>query len=164
MGRIRIAAVDAGPLIHLDQAGGRRVFRVIRRACVTTEVRRELGPAFDLPATCEVAALNAPSRDLTKLLSERYSLGSGEASCIALARQERIRLFFTDDLEAREVAAHLGLEPHGSLALVTRAYREGLLERAEALAVLESLHERSTLYLTSELLHWARRQILEFAP
>ncbi len=103
--------------------------------------------------------MSSASRDFAKLLSERYSLGLGEATSIALARQERVHLFFTDDLDAREVAGHFGLEAHGSLALVARAFREAVLDRRDALGVIESLADRSSLYLTSDLLDWARRQI-----
>ncbi len=163
MGRIRVAVLDAGPLIHLDQAGGRRAFDVLRSGRVTAEVVRELGPKFRLPRPCAVAPMRSASRDFATLLCERYSLGLGEATSIAVARQERIPLFFTDDLDAREIAERFGLEAHGSLALVARAFREAVLDRRAALEVIESLAERSSLYLTSDLVDWARRQISTFS-
>ncbi|MCI4331589.1 MAG: hypothetical protein L3K19_07070, partial [Thermoplasmata archaeon] len=74
---------------------------------------------------------------MAKVIGDRYGVGPGESAAIALARQEGIPMLFTDDLEAREVAKELGLEPHGSLALVTRADRERLLSRSQAFECIE---------------------------
>ncbi len=163
MGRVSAAVLDAGPLIHLGQIDGLETLRVVRKCVVTTEVVLELGRGFALPRTCAVRTLGPAARDFAAFLCSQDSLGLGEATSIALARQERIRLFFTDDLGAREAAARYGLEPHGTLALLARACREGVVSRTDALSLLESLHRRSSLFLTSELVDWARRQILAYS-
>lgn len=45
---------------------------------------------------------------------DQYALGTGESTSIALAKQEKVRLIFTDDLEAREAASIYGLESRTS--------------------------------------------------
>ena len=75
----------------------------------------------------------------------------GEASSIALCRQEEIKLVFTDDLSARETANMLGLESHGTIAIVLRSYRKRLITKEETKKTLENLYTNSTLFFTSLL-------------
>lgn len=162
MARIRVAVLDAGPIIHLEQIGALRVLDVIRETKVPEDVSREVRVHGSVPPNCAVVALAGKSKDLAELLVQRYGLGPGESSAIALAKQEGIPLLFTDDLEAREVALQLELEPHGTLALVTRAFREGVVGRKDALAQISDLHSKSTLYLTADLVEWARREVSSY--
>jgi len=157
--RTSSAVFDTGPIIHLGQAECLKVLETIRKVFVPDEVARELHRNPTLPPNCSVTALNGKSKDVAKVIGDRYGLGPGESAAIALARQEGIRLLFTDDLEAREVAKEVGLEPHGTLALVTRAHREGILNRNQAFDCIERLHAESSLSLTSDLVAWAKAQI-----
>lgn len=61
--------------------------------------------------------LSKDSKDISKVLSEKYSLGLGESQVIALAKQEDINLIFTDDLDARTIAKSFGFEVHGTIGL-----------------------------------------------
>ena len=76
---------------------------------------------------------------------------------------ENIRTFFTDDLGARDVAKEQDLEAHGILALVSRAYREGLLTEKQALAFIDLLYNKSSLYLTKDLVDYAKNEIMGYA-
>ncbi len=122
--RIKNAVLDTGPLTHLGQIDSLKVFRVFQDILLSEDVVRELGDASRLPANCKVSRLKGRAKDMSKLIMEEYGLGAGESTAIALAKQEGASLVFTDDLEAREVARSYGLEPHGTLAIVTRTYRE----------------------------------------
>ncbi|MFA6330118.1 MAG: hypothetical protein WCX64_05560 [Candidatus Micrarchaeia archaeon] len=159
MAKIEIAVFDTGPLIHLQQVGALGVLSLFRKITISEQVRDELLPGFPLPKNCTVASMNGKSKDIAKTISERYDLGPGESSAIALAGQEGIRLFFTDDLGARGVAKNIGLEPHGTLAILTRAYREKTLGKKDAINFLGKLRTQSSLYLTSDLAEWTRKQI-----
>ncbi|MDE1821375.1 MAG: hypothetical protein KGJ23_13160 [Euryarchaeota archaeon] len=164
MARIKVAVLDAGPIIHLEQIEALRVLTVIREPKVTEEVCREVRPHGAGPSICTTVPLEGRGKNLAELLVQRYGLGLGEASAIALAKQEGIRLLFTDDLEAREVAMQFELEPHGTLALVVRSFREGVVDRGDALGQISDLHSKSTLYLTADLVEWARREVLSYHP
>jgi len=43
-----------------------------------------------------------------------------------------VNLFLTDDLDAREMGKKFGLEVHGSVGIIARAYRECLIDLKEA--------------------------------
>ena len=159
MARIEAAVFDAGPLIHLQQVGSLGLLALFRKIAITEQVKDELLVGFPLPRNCNTASLAGKSKDLAKFTSERYDLGLGESSAIALAKQEGIRLFFTDDLAARETAKRFGLAPHGTLAIITRAYREGIVCKHDAIACLEKLRTQSSIYLTADLVEWTRKQI-----
>ena len=159
MARIKNAVLDTGPLTHLGQIDSLKVFRVFQDILLSEDVVRELGDASRFPANCKVSRLKGRAKDMSKLIMEEYGLGAGESTAIALAKQEGVSLVFTDDLEAREVARSYGLEPHGTLAIVTRAYRENIIGKREAIACIDRLHRDSTLYLTIDIVHWAISQI-----
>jgi len=131
----------------------------VEKIVLSDEVIREFGVGSSLPKNAIRRDLEKVSKDLATLLMEEFGIGPGEATAIALARQEGIRLLFTDDLDAREVARQYGLEPHGTLAMVVRAFREKVLSREDAIKCVGKLSSASTLYLTSDLVHWTRKQI-----
>lgn len=162
MAGIRTAVLDTGPLIHLGQIDFLKVLRVFQGILLSEDVVRELGDTSYLQVNCKVVRLEGRAKDLSKLIMNQYALGAGESTSIALARQENVRLVFTDDLEAREVASAHGLEPHGTLAIVTRAYREKVIGKAEAVNCIDKLHRDSTLYLTTDLVQWAIDQIKRY--
>ncbi len=159
LARIKAAATDTGPLIHLRQVGYLKALQIVQRLLVSEEVVRELRGDPVLPRNCTVRALSGRSKDLVTIIASRFGVGPGESATIAVARQEGVRLVFTDDLEAREVAKEYGLEPHGTLALVARACREGILNRKEAIDCIEKLRSESSLYLTSDLVEWAKGEL-----
>ncbi len=162
--RISVAVLDTGPLIHLGQIAAFEVLDVIREPKVTESVVRELRGEGSLPVRCRKVALDGRGKDFAEFLVQRHGLGPGESSAIALAKQEGVRLIFMDDLEAREVARQLDLDPRGTLAMIARAYQEGVVSRKDALAFLGDLHTKSTLYLTADLVEWARREISSHRP
>ena len=159
MAKIDTAIFDAGPFIHLQQIGSLEVLTQFRKIIISKQVKDELLGGFPLPKNCIVVGLTGKSKDLTKMTSERYDLGLGESSAIALAKQEGIRLFFTDDLAARETAKRFGLTPHGTLAILMRAAREETISKQKAIMCLEKLRTQSSMYLTADLVEWTRKQI-----
>lgn len=159
MAKIRVAVLDTGPLIHLDQVGFSRSLNIVEKILLSDEVIREFGTNSPLPKNAVRKGIEKAGKDLSSFLTEEFGIGLGEATAIALGRQEGVRFLFTDDLDAREVARHYGLEPHGTLAIVTRAYREGVLSKADAIMCIERLSSESSLYLTSDLVRWSRKQI-----
>lgn len=159
MAKIEAAVFDAGPLIHLQQIDSLKILGLFKKIVVSKQVYSELREDFPLPKNCSVAELNGKTKDLSKLITARYELDLGEASAMALAKQLGIKLFFTDDLNARDTSKRLGLEPHGTLAIITRAYREKIISKTSAVSCLEKLHSNSDLYLTKDLVDWARKQI-----
>lgn len=154
------AVLDTGPLIHLNQVNRLDILKMLETAVITREVDKEFGKR--LPEYLEVVQLSPEAKDHTKYLSDRHGLEMGEASSLALCRQENLEIIFTDDLDARKVAEKLGFEPHGTLALVTRAYKRETLGDEEAKKTVEKLYRESSLFITRDLADWARKQIDEY--
>ena len=66
------------------------------------------------------------------------SLGSGEASCLAIAASRGMTLA-TDDLAARRKAAELGVSLTGTLGILARSVREGHLVLHDANDILRQM-------------------------
>lgn len=166
MERIEKAVADAGPLIHLAQINSFDVVGIIKTLVIPPAVFDEIC-VHDLPGQKEVRtspfitvkSLEARAKDAAKVLAVEYDLGLGEAEAIALAKQEQIRLFLTDDLAARFVAHRAGLEPHGTVGLVIRAFRGGMVTKERALRIIDDLYKKSSLFLTADLAKYIIQEI-----
>jgi len=71
-------------------------------------------------------------------IAESAGIKAGEAEAIMLARSKQC-LVLLDDLAARRFAAGLGLEVTGSIGVLVRAVKVGLIYRIEGLDALEKL-------------------------
>ena len=160
---------DSGPLIHLSQVNGTKTLRIFREILVPDAVFLEV-TRFDLPGKKEVLEaknvvrknLLGKTKDYAKLVAVKFGLELGECEAIALAKQENINGFFTDDLNAREAAKEVGLEAHGSMGIITRAFREGTITKDEAIEFVKKLHGESSLFITSDLVREIISQINSF--
>lgn len=155
------AVLDAGPIIHLNQIERLDVLEVIDNRATTEEVEEEVGREIVNNSGLNVMELSPESEDRAKHLSNKYNIELGESTTISLCSQEDINLIFTDDLDARRTAKRLQIDAHGTLAIVTRAYSEDILSRSEAIDTIEELRKESSLFLTSDLVKWAKEKIRE---
>jgi len=77
------------------------------------------------------------------------NLGSGERAAIALAIQLSADFVVLDDLDARSSATDFGLTVIGSLGLLVRAKRSGLIDEVRPLAdamISHGLYASEALY------------------
>ena len=165
MGKIKVAVSDAGPLIHLQEIKRLYFLDIVNTVLTTRAVFEEcrlILPILKKLKRLQEKELSSRSKEIVQFIVHQYNLDFGEATALALCQQEKIRLFLTDDLEARETAHVLGLEPHGTLAIVTRAFREKIIGKEEALQAMEELYEKSTLFLTKNLKEWVIKEIKEY--
>jgi len=166
MGKIKIAVSNSGPLIHLSQVGSFGILDMIKDVYITQEVFDEIC-SFNLPGrqdvkgskTIKIKDLGKDAKNYSKLLSEEYSLGLGEATSISLAKQEKVKLFLTDDLLARIVAKNMGLEVHGTIGIVLRAFRLGNITKKKAKEVIGNLQTGSSLFITTDLVRYVMNEI-----
>lgn len=158
---IKQAVFDTGPLIHLNEINASGLLQLFDSILLSPQVTQELGEGFPLQANCRPTQLTAGAKDYSKLVAAKFEIGLAEATAIALAKQEGCSLFFTDGLQAREASMNLGLQPHGTLAIITRAYSEKIASKEEALKFLGLLGAKSSLYITTDLLNWAKKRVLE---
>ena len=169
MEKIEKVVSDSGPLIHLAQIASFDVLGVVKTILISQAVFNEVCSTH-LPGSVEVKnskiikvrAIEPQFKDFAKIVSEQYSVGLGEAESIALAKQENIKLLLTDDLEARIIAKRFGLEPHGTIGLVLRAFKEGFVKKDAALQLVDDLRTKSNLFITSDLLRYIINEIEKF--
>lgn len=124
-----IVVSNTSPLIHLEKIGRlellRELFGEIRipRAVEAELLQRR--PPRELPGWVRPSVAAVP--DVVARLAARVR-GRGEAETLALAVRERADLVLTDDRMALREAKRLGLEVTGTLGVLVRAKRQGLLE------------------------------------
>jgi len=129
-----IVVSDAGPLIHLSQAGAFGLLQgLYRRILIPDLVYGEVVKSGQgLAGSSEVAgadwievAEHDPAAHLFRLL--RNQLDPGEAAAIWLAVDRKAQWFLSDDRPARLAAETLGLQVKGSLGVLMEAKRAGLV-------------------------------------
>jgi predicted nucleic acid-binding protein len=154
--------VDTSPLIFLGRIGLLEILKndaetVLVPIPVVEEVSR-----WDSRDSAVLAIESLPWLHHIEIVDvpeeiSKARLGSGESSVLALALTLQAAPVI-DDLAARRLAGKLGLECRGTLGLVLRAKKLGLIP--EARPVLESLR-RHGMYLSSKVLDHALTRVGE---
>jgi len=147
----RIAVSDSTPLIALARIGELDLVRsVFSRILIPEAVFEEVVEAReDAPGAREVADASwIEKATADPRLARPLSLlvGQGEAEAIAMAQSHPGSLLLTDDRKARRVAKQLGIETQGTLGVLARAKRGGLISAARTVA----LRLRAANYRISE--------------
>ncbi len=106
--------------------------------------------------------LNNKCRDYSVILIKEHYLDIGEAEAISLLKQENIQYFFTDDWYARDVAKEFKLQVHGTLGIVIRAYREGMINKSTAYKIMDNLYKDSSLFITSKIINKGKSMLEKF--
>ncbi len=148
------AVTDTGPILHLHEIHADKAL-VPKTTCTTQEVEKEL-QKYSIP--CPVKCIIADS-EKTNYFYLKHNLDLGEASCLALCIQEKISLFFTDDLSARAAAKSEGLEPHGTVGILLKAFAQKRATKKQTIERLKSL-QKSSLFITQRFLDQAVNAVL----
>lgn len=164
LGRMSPGAVaDAGPFIHLAEIGAEDAFRIFARVLVPEPVARELrtrpggpGAALLARAPSRVIDLSATENQACEQHSLRYEVSLVDASVLAVARARNFGIVATDDLQLRDAAKQMGLQPVGTIGILLRAASRGIVKRAAAEGALDAILTRSSLFVTRELVEEAR--------
>lgn len=127
---VEAVVINSGPLITLARIEALWLIDALPYIFLTPqEVRAELanGPAdllaTDFPGSVEVVSLTSPEREH---LFE--NLDSGEAAVIQLAIERGISMVCLDERKGRTYGAREGLRLIGSLGLLGRAKKLGLID------------------------------------
>ncbi len=162
------AISDSGPLIHLAQINSFNLLRVFSRIFIPKAVYDEVCMAgkpgnkelrrAGFIEVCEV------SNDEAGAISKRIEtvLDDGETHALALCMKLGKNIFLTDDLDAREAGVSLGFEVHGSVGVIARAYKQGLIDLIEAKAVLNDLYNVSNLFVARAIIESVIEEIEKY--
>lgn len=99
------------------------------------------------------------NRKLVKKLEEDFSMARGESEAIALALQERALLVGIDDRQGINACKLLGIPFTTAVAILSRSFEKGLIERGDALNRLAALAKYGRY--RSSILADAKRQLEE---
>jgi predicted nucleic acid-binding protein len=139
--------VDSTCLIGLERIGRLDVLPALFDPIfIPPEVAREFGTPFPW------LKIDAPT-NLALISALKMLVDDGEAEAIALAREQGYRIVL-DDRQARSVASKLGLTMIGTVGILVRAKRGGILLSLRPL--LDAL-EAQGFYLSSQLKEEALR-------
>jgi len=148
------AVTDTGPVLHLHEINADHELNK-KTACTSYEVKKEL-QKYHLD--CLFSCLIADS-EKTNYFYLKHTLDLGEASCLTLCIQHKIKIFFTDDLSARAAAKTEGLEPHGTISIILKAFTQKQATKKQTIEYLKSLRT-SSLFITQRLLDQAINAVL----
>jgi uncharacterized protein len=159
----RVWVVNASPLILLGKIGHVALLSELSDELIVPEmVVREVGGKPDGERVISEVASFAGARfeagTATSAVLTAWNLGPGESQVLALAGASPGRRAVLDDLEARRCAQSFGLPMIGTLGVVLRAKRRGVIEMARP--VIEHLR-RAGLYASDSLVERALAHIGE---
>ena len=158
------AVSNAGPLIHLSRAGLLDLLEgLFAEIYVPGAVWEEVVERGEMSGKPD-ALLVKGSKWIRRVgdpgeiesIAERAGLHRGEASAILLAKSMGVPVLL-DDSGARRFAQGLGLAVIGSVGVIIRAVKEGLLELEDGLKGLERLAE--VMWLSVDVYEEARKAI-----
>jgi predicted nucleic acid-binding protein len=160
---VETAVVNASPLICLSRAGLADLLRQAAQTIVVPEaVAREIlarGPrdltAASLASSTWLKQVEDPAVPPGILA---WDLGDGESSVLAWALAHSGARAVIDDLEARRCAESLGIPLRGTVGLILRARRAGLIDSARD--ALERLR-RGGMYLSDRICAEVLREVGE---
>lgn len=157
-----IAIVNASPLIYLGKLGLLNILQQLFDQVITVDtVKKEVLN----PTASEYAILHdafsdwlivseIPKSSLLTRLSE-MGLHQGEADAILLAyhtkEQKSASVIVIDDLAARDVARTLGLKVTGTIGVILRATKNGLLTKNESRTKIRFLVEETSFRMSAAL-------------
>ena len=148
---------DAGPIIHLDELGCLPLMRDFERVVIPDLVRREVlkhrnvlfeGGDVNWTGSSSGYLVQEPFRTMCRI----FSLDAGEVAALEILSREPDLIFLTDDAAARLVATKLGLRVHGTIGVLVRAVRRGLMKPKEVIDTLNRLPQASTLHIKASVL------------
>jgi predicted nucleic acid-binding protein len=145
---------NTSPLLYLHQVGQLGLLRdLYGRVLIPSAVREELRAGGErgcsVPDVDKMEWLHVRTPPETSLIPMVIDLGAGETEAIALALAEPGSLLILDDSLGRRIAHLNGLTLTGTLGVLIKAKKEGLL--SEVSPVVDALRQ-TTMHLTPTLI------------
>ena len=161
---MRTVVCDAGPVIHLQEAGLLHLLYACGTLSVPVLVQEEIcansSMEFIWPHWINVIRLDAKAIQHANFLSRSSDLHGGESEAFVLCETLKADWLLTDDAAARLFAATLGMEVHGSLGVVLWNVAHHHLDQEQGLSALTAL-SKTSLWLSTRTLSDARAAIIE---
>jgi predicted nucleic acid-binding protein len=158
---------NAGPLIHLTKIGRLMLLKQLFNSVVipqtvkieVVERGKESGAPDAFLIENEIGEWITAEQDINekvKEIAERAGVELGEAIVIMLAKENGFPALI-DDSAARRFALGLGLEVIGSIGVLIKVAKRGIISKEEALEGLEKLTK--VMWLSVDVYKAARKTI-----
>lgn len=154
---------DAGPIIHLHEAGCLDLIKNLGDVHVPLQVKVEVESIVDMrkwPTWFRLEEIPRKQQKEVSILCRLGDIQRGEAHAIILSQSIDTSWLLTDDLTARIFAKSLGIEVHGSLGVILSNCALGHIETKLAEKLLHKLSETS-LWLSNKILKEAVNALRE---
>ena len=161
------AVCDSGPLTHLWQVGEWRAFSTFQAMYIPNQVAREVVIHVPLSQMSVQAGLEPIIDDVSEqeIVVVRHKtpgalgLHVADLATLAVALRRLPELVLTDDLATRRAIELQGQTPMGSVGVILRAHKAGMLDLVTLDRVIDNLFTHSTLYLSPLFKRYVRRLI-----
>ncbi len=154
---------NTGPILHLTEVDLIKALFVFKDVFIPEEVKNELvRNKINVPKRIRLVNIKPKFKDIAEILVNKFSLHLGEAQSIALSLQERADYFLTDDLDARTIANLHGIEAHGTVGIILRAFREKIINKETAIKKVHELYTISSLFITKDIVNQIINSINDF--
>ena len=150
------AVSDSGLIIHLNEIRQLRLLNLFEILTIPISVLEEVGE-LNLKNVKVVAVSEKDSALFVNSL-KKFKLQKAEVDALYLAKNTN-SMFLTDDLGARDAANYLRVEVHGSLGIISIAYKKKIISFEEAEKYILDLYNDSTLFLTKSLVDLALSEL-----
>ncbi|MFO8051868.1 MAG: hypothetical protein R6V01_09255 [Thermoplasmatota archaeon] len=148
---------DTGPLIHLSEIEAVEALDIFDIINVPTPVVRELRkrdlPGSNIMIQEKFMGISTTDEDriLSQTLTREHSMSLNDSLILASAVNGKTELILTDDLEIREISMGYNIKPVGTIGILLRAFREGIISLEELLTKVQSIQDVSSLFITEDL-------------
>lgn len=153
-----IIICDAGPVIHLQEAGYLDMLKTIGSISITKAVYQKIVANVEInnewPKWIKITTLSNAKRKEAEILTKVADLHKGEAESFILAKQIDADMLLTDDTAARFYAKLINLEAHGSLGVIIWNVSNGYMTKSEGIKAIEAL-SHSSLWISDKILQEA---------
>lgn len=149
---------DTGPLIHLAEIQSLSLLKLFDELHVADAVWQEAKKPASIRSQLTFAHRHALEEgSVARFAAENnlQRLQAGDRESLYLATSLEIPVLLTDDLAVRRAAREVGLTPLGSLGVIAKASRAGLISIDDAEERLGRLHATSSLYVTKAIIELA---------
>jgi len=159
------AVCNTSPLTHLWQIQSWSIFRLFETVHVAQQVVTELAGYADITRLSHIVDLQIQPiltmeiQTIAATIPPHLTLHVADLATLVLAQKIQPDLVLTDDLALRKAIELHQLKPMGSVGLILRAYKLGLLSAQALDQAIDGLFVHSTLYVSPKFKQYVKNLI-----